>query len=106
METAKKVMRFHNSFPMYQPTPLQSLACLARTLGVKGIYVKDESYRFGLNAFKVLGGSYAIGTYIAEKLNMDIDELPFEKMISDEIRKELGELTFISATDGNSYNFV
>ena len=34
------------------------LNALAQELGVKGIYVKDESYRFGLNAFKVLGGSY------------------------------------------------
>ena len=28
-------------------------------LGLNSLYVKDESYRFGLNAFKVLGGSYS-----------------------------------------------
>ncbi len=101
IETAKKVIRFHQSFPMYQTTPLRKLEDLAKLLMVDKIYVKDESYRFGLNAFKVLGGSYAIGTYIAKRLGMDIDELPFDRMISDEIRKKLGELTFISATDGN-----
>lgn len=101
LEVAGKVNRFHKSFPMYEPTPLRELSNLASKLGVKNILVKDESYRFGLNAFKVLGGSYAIGSYIAGKLNMDIDELPYEKMISDEVRNELGDITFISATDGN-----
>ena len=44
---------------------------------VKGIYCKDESYRFGLNAFKVLGGSYAMGRYIAKELGRDISQLPY-----------------------------
>lgn len=101
MEVAKKVRRFHQSFPVYDPTPLRSLDSLAAHLGVKKIYVKDESFRFGLNAFKVLGGSYAIGNYIAGRLQEDIDDLPFEKMISSEVKQALGEMTFISATDGN-----
>ena len=73
----------------------------AEYLGVDSFYVKDESYRFGLNAFKVLGGSYCIGNYIAERLGKDISELPFEKLVSPEIHKELGEVTFVTATDGN-----
>ncbi|MGO0807496.1 hypothetical protein ACTPEF_27325, partial [Clostridioides difficile] len=40
-----------------------------------GVYVKDESYRFGLNAFKVLGGSYSMGRYLAQRLDTDISEL-------------------------------
>ena len=40
---------------------------LARYLGLRRLYVKDESYRFGLNAFKVLGGSYAIARYMAQQ---------------------------------------
>lgn len=101
LEMARKVNSFHKSFPMYEETPLRELKGLAQRLGVKDIYVKDESYRFGLNAFKVLGGSYAIGSYIAGKLGKDIDELPFDKMTSKEIKEQLGETTFISATDGN-----
>ncbi|MFA9375303.1 MAG: diaminopropionate ammonia-lyase [Lachnotalea sp.] len=101
LEVAQKVNRFHKSFPIYEPTPLRELQNLASKLGVKNIMVKDESYRFGLNAFKVLGGSYAIGSYIAEKMDMDIDDLPYGKMISDEVRSEIGDITFISATDGN-----
>lgn len=86
---------------MYEETPLRELKCLAGKLGVKDIFVKDESFRFGLNAFKVLGGSYAIGNYIAEKLDVDIQDMTFDKIISKETRDKIGQTTFISATDGN-----
>ncbi len=101
VKTAKKVSGFHKSFPEYMETPLVKLDSLSKHYGVKGIYVKDESYRFGLNAFKVLGGSYAIGSYIANKLNVDIDEMPYNIMTSDATKARLGEITFVTATDGN-----
>ncbi len=100
-EIADKVRGFHQSFPQYKQTPLKRLRNLAQEMGVEEIFVKDESYRFGLNAFKVLGGSFAIGRYIAEKLGRDISELPFAVMTSDEVKCQLGELTFVTATDGN-----
>jgi len=98
---AKKAAAFHASFPEYAPTPLVRLKDLAAQLGAAGIFVKDESKRFGLNAFKALGGSYAIGCLIAEKLGADISELPYEKMTSAEVKQKIGETTFITATDGN-----
>lgn len=101
LEIAQKVQRFHGSFDMYSETPLVPLDNLAKQLRVKNIFIKDESYRFGLNAFKVLGGSFAIGNYIAETLGEDIDNLPYHKMISKEVKDKLGDLTFVSATDGN-----
>ncbi len=101
LEEAEKVHSFHVSFPIYQKTPLRELKNTAQALGLGTVYVKDESYRFGLNAFKVLGGSYAIGNYIASKLGTDIRDLPYEKMVSEEVRSKLGELTFVTATDGN-----
>ncbi|MED4206909.1 diaminopropionate ammonia-lyase [Neobacillus mesonae] len=100
-EVAEKVRNFHKSFPEYKVTPLHSLDELSEKLGVGSIWVKDESYRFGLNAFKVLGGSYAVGKYLAEKLNVDISELSFEKLRSKEVKDKLGEITFVTATDGN-----
>ncbi len=100
-EHAGKVQAFHQSFPEYRETPLRSLGGLARELGVSGIYVKDESLRFGLNAFKVLGGSYCIGSYIADRLGMGQDALSYEALVSGSVRKKLGELTFATATDGN-----
>lgn len=96
-----KVRDFHKSFPQYTETPLVKLDNLAKRLNIGGIYIKDESHRFGLNAFKVLGGSYSIAKYMAKRLRKDIQELPYERLISDEIRKELGEITFYTATDGN-----
>lgn len=101
LDNVKKVHSFHASFPVYQETPLTELKETAKALGLGTIYVKDESYRFGLNAFKVLGGSYAIGNYLAKKLGKSIDEMPYEKLVSEDIRKELGDITFVTATDGN-----
>ena len=98
---AEKVRAFHRSFPQYAKTPLARLDALAEALGVERIYVKDESFRFGLNAFKVLGGSYAIGSLIARRLGRELSELPYENLVSSEVRKALGELTFVTATDGN-----
>ena len=101
LKTAEKTMAFHKSFPEYAATPLAELKELAQLLGVQSIHVKDESKRFGLNAFKVLGGSYAIGSYIAKTLGIDISELSCESMTSPAVKAKLGDLTFVTATDGN-----
>jgi len=100
-KTAEKARDYHRSFAPYAPTPLVALPGLARVLGVSRVFVKDESYRFGLNAFKVLGASYAIGCYLAEKLGEDISDLTFERLCSPEVRQHLGQITFTTATDGN-----
>lgn len=100
-EMSEKVQKFHCSFPEYKMTPLVNLKHLAEESKVSNIYVKDESYRFGLNAFKVLGGSYCIANYIAEKTGIPIDEMNYERLLSEEVRNKTGDLTFITATDGN-----
>lgn len=97
----EKARAFHRSFPQYEPTPLVALPRLAGLLGVKNIYVKDESFRFGLNAFKVLGGSYAMACFIADRTGRDVSQLGFAQLTAPEIRKELGDYTFFTATDGN-----
>lgn len=79
-----EVFQFHQGMADYEVTPLHALDALAEQLGVKGIYVKDESYRFGLNAFKGLGASYAL-----------------EEIIKKNPRTEY---TFVSCTDGNHGN--
>ena len=101
MSEINKARNFHKSFPEYSVTPLVNLDKLSGKLGVADIFLKDESYRFGLNAFKVLGGSYAMAKYLAKILNMDINDLPYDKLISDDIREKLGDITFVTATDGN-----
>ncbi|MGF1741345.1 diaminopropionate ammonia-lyase [Vibrio profundum] len=88
---------FHRHIEDYQPTPLVSLDHLASFLGVKAILVKDESKRFGLNAFKVLGGSYALGKHLAEKLNIEVSELNLS-IVADQLGDQM---TFVTATAGN-----
>ncbi len=99
--TIDAVRNFHKRFTQYKETPLQNLNALATLYGVKAIYVKDESHRFGLNAFKVLGGAYAIGKYLAGRLDLPIEDLSLDYLKSDAVKEKLGTLTFVTATDGN-----
>jgi diaminopropionate ammonia-lyase len=101
LDEVKKARIFHESFPQYSKTPLAKLNHMSSYLGVKELYVKDESYRFGLNAFKVLGGSFAMAKYIAGQINKDVAELPYNVLTSDKLREEFGQATFFTATDGN-----
>lgn len=100
-EHAKNIYNFHKSIPGYEKTPLADLKNLASRIGLNKFYVKDESYRFGLNAFKVLGGSYSCAKYIAKKAGIDPDHMTFDEVTSKEVRDKLGEITFTTATDGN-----
>ncbi|WP_312640382.1 diaminopropionate ammonia-lyase [Hydrogenoanaerobacterium sp.] len=97
----EKARAFHKSFPQYTTTPLAHLKNMAEVLGVKEFFVKDESYRFGLNAFKVLGGSFAMARYIAQQLGKDVSEVDYNYLTSDKLREEFGQATFFTATDGN-----
>ena len=102
LEEVEKAKTFHKSFPQYSETPLVDLKEMAKFLGLAKVCVKDESYRFGLNAFKVLGGSYAIGRHIADELGRDIASIDYNYLTSDQLKKDLGNVvTFFSATDGN-----
>ena len=101
LEQAQTVRRFHQSFPEYSVTPLVELKSLAEELGVSNIFVKDESYRFGLNAFKVLGGSYAIAREIGIRMGISEEELTLARLLQPDVQARLGQLRFVTATDGN-----
>lgn len=88
-QSVQRAMNFHRTIPGYEPTPLVSLPALARELGVAKLWVKDESKRFGLNAFKALGGSWAIARWMGEKLGLEGDELTFPALTEPKAR-ELG----------------
>lgn len=59
------VRRFYDGRRDCPPTSLIALPGLAASLGVRQICIKDESDRFGLPAFKVLGVRYAVATLMA-----------------------------------------
>jgi len=101
VETIKKVRDFHRSFPQYSVTPLVCLDALAGELGVGGIYIKDESYRFGLNSFKALGSTFALACFIAQTVGRPVWELDYYTLISPDVKRKLGKFTFFATTDGN-----
>lgn len=92
---------FHKTFREYAPTPLHDLRGLAKELGLGRVFVKDESWRFGLNAFKALGASYAMGKYLAGMIGKPLAELGSSGLASAQAREITGQITFAAATDGN-----
>ena len=99
LQTAGNVSRFHSQLPKYTPTPLVNLFQLASHLKIKKLLVKDESQRFDLNAFKVLGASYAIAKYLVKLLGLAESELAFDKIMANKAKYQ--NVTFVTATDGN-----
>lgn len=95
----RSVGQFHASMPDYARTPLVALSNLATSLGVKEIYVKNEAERFGLNAFKGLGASYAMASYFAKELGLDPAGLCFSTLI-DRVA-EMPVRTIATVTAGN-----
>ncbi len=100
-ENSAIVRRYHQTMPGYAPTPLVGLDSLAAELGVAGVFVKDESHRFGLNAFKALGGSFGMARLLTDKLGQDIGDINDQVLTSAEVKEKIGNPVFISATDGN-----
>lgn len=93
--------QFHATVPGYKETPLLSLDNLARRLGLGKIWLKDESARFSLGAFKVLGASFAIARQLAKRLGLDtMSPLSFNA-IAKEAKKQASSMHFVTASDGN-----
>ncbi len=101
LENVAKARSFHESFPQYAITHLARLDRMAVNLDLDALCIKDESYRFGLNAFKVLGGSFAMARYIAGQLGRDVSEMTYDYLTSEALKQDFGQATFFTATDGN-----
>ena len=93
----ENIRRLHKSLTVYNETPLVELKNFAREKNVAAVFVKDESSRFGLKAFKGLGSIWAIYTVISRELGLKNPSL--EEIFSR--RDELSKMTFITTTDGN-----
>ena len=64
-------LAFHRALDGYAPTPVRALPDVAAELGLGAVLVKDESGRFGLPAFKVLGASWAVERALREAPGAD-----------------------------------
>ena len=89
----ENIRRLHKSLKVYNETPLIELKNFK---GVR-VFIKDESQRFGLKAFKGLGGVWAIYTVISRELGLN--NPPLEEIFKH--RDKLSKMTFITTTDGN-----
>lgn len=71
-DMADLIDSFHCQFDR-KPTRLVRLDGIAREIGIGAVYIKDESSRFGLSAFKILGATWGAFRAIAKKLNLSLE---------------------------------
>ena len=95
--STENVRNFHRGLPDYKQTPLVKLDDLAKEVGVRAIYLKDEGSRFGLPSFKVLGASWGTHRAITSRLNLSLG------CDLDAVRQALigQNISLHAATDGN-----
>ncbi len=92
-------LAFHQAMTGYAPTRLAEVPSLAAELGVGRVFVKDESRRFGLPAFKILGASYAISRALTGRYRLGDRQASLEQLAG-YAAADTG-LTLCAATDGN-----
>lgn len=92
-----EILNFQQTVPGYKETPLYSLRDFSSSIGIGKVYVKDESHRFGLNAFKGLGGIYSAAAYLKECHSLEFST--FDELLV-QLQDKAPE-TFVTATDGN-----
>ena len=92
------VEAFHKTLPHYGETKLHSLPSVASELGFSHVFVKDESTRFGLPSFKILGASWAVHQTICKRL-----ELPNSTNMTEltEALKDRTDVRLVTCTEGN-----
>lgn len=88
--------RFHQTLPGYRPTALRSLPALAARLGLARLHLKDESDRFGLPAYKVLGAAWAACRLLRQRY--DLSGASLEALGA---RARADGISLVTATEGN-----
>jgi diaminopropionate ammonia-lyase len=97
-----EAMALISSWAGYAPTPLVSLAPLARDLGVAEIRYKDEGGRFGLGSFKALGGAHAVFRLLkAERERRTGAPVDARALARGALAEAVADITVTCATDGN-----
>jgi diaminopropionate ammonia-lyase len=91
------LIAFHRSFPESKTTPLIELPEVAQELGIGHVYVKDESLRFGLPSFKILGASWGVLRAICERTGLASSATLEE---AGHAAREAG-INLVACTDGN-----
>lgn len=89
---------YHRTLPHYAETQLHSLPSVACELGFSRVFLKDESTRFGLPSFKILGASWAIHQTICARL-----ALPTSTSLQElkHALEQTSDVELVTCTDGN-----
>lgn len=93
------VEAFHQQLPGYGETRLRSLPSVASELGFRHVFLKDESTRFDLPSFKILGASWAVHQAVCQRLG-----LPSSTSLADlqeTLRGRSSDVRLVTCTDGN-----
>jgi len=90
---------FHRKLEGYRPTPLYDLTRLANELGLRHLYVKDESDRLGLPAFKILGASWASYRALVQRVGHEPEWSTLDELAG--ALRRIGHVSLTTATDGN-----
>lgn len=94
-EESSRVRRVLN----LEATPLERIRLVD---GLGDVFVKDESKRLGLQAFKVVGGAYAMLRFMCKRLALPmIEDHEALAEIQSKYAERFGITTFVTATDGN-----
>ena len=102
LETSKEAFDEISKWKNYRPTPLLSLKKIALQTGVKKIFYKDESSRFGLGSFKALGGTYGVLKFIQDELKKEIGSaVKLQDIHKGRYKEKISKYTVTTATDGN-----
>ena len=98
-DSTANVRKLHESIPTYKPTALADLKDFANKSGIKTMLVKDESTRFGEQAFKPLGGVYAMFRDVCEDLGLYYRLTSLSQLLNEPQYKDaISKMTFITTT--------
>jgi diaminopropionate ammonia-lyase len=89
-------LAFHQTLPGYRATALRSLPALARRWGFRSLHLKDESDRFGLPAYKVVGAAWAACRLLRRRYDAPGAGLP---ELAERAKQE--GVVLVTATEGN-----
>ena len=90
---------FHRRLPGYEVRPVRALPTVAARLGLRDVWIKDESARFGLPTFKILGASWAIYRLLVDRLGHEPEWRDLSELRA--ALEPVGPLRLVAATDGN-----
>ena len=91
----------HRALPGYAPAALRELPSLAAAIGVRRLWVKDETSRLGLPSFKILGASFALQRALRERLGDAGEWSSWDQWV--DAAASVGPMTLVTATRGRSW---